>query len=181
MGISGYEYIPSIMRRKEDTMQRMAGVVAVLAAWALIFSFGSAALAGGGPAGAADAFFGALKKGDMAEARKHFSGAALKAPPQEGSRQYRMMTLWGESYLGVEGLKVEGDKATGFAKLDGRKLAAAMMGPRRAMIDKIADPAQRAKELERFDAGLKSFAAKMSKMPLTLVKKDGKWLVQEIK
>jgi hypothetical protein len=54
-------------------------------------------------------------------------------------------------------------------------------GPRRVMIDKISDPAQKAEELERFDARLKPFAAKMSKMPLTLVKEGGMWKVQEIK
>lgn len=67
----------------------------------------------------------------------------------------------------------EGDKATGFAKMDGMKLATMMMAPRKAMIDQITDPAQKAKELERFNMGMKSFAAKLSKMPLTLEKEGG--------
>ena len=162
-------------------MNKAAVCIALLAALALVFALPVASLAGGGPEDAVADFFGALKKGDMAEARKHFSGEALKTPPQEGSRQYQMMKLWGEAYQGVEGIKVEGDKATGFAKMDGIKLATMMMGPRRAMIDKIEDPAQKDKELKAYDMGLKSFAAKLSKMPLTLVKEGGKWKVQEIK
>lgn len=162
-------------------MRKATSCFTLLAVLALLCSLPLAAWAGGSPEDAVNTFFGSLKKGDMEGAAKVFSGAAMKTPPKEGSKKYKMMKLWGESYLGVETMKVDGDTAVGTLKMDGSKIAEVMMGPRKAMLAKITDPAEKATEVKRFKAAMESFSAKLSTLPVQLKKQGGVWKVQEIK
>lgn len=162
-------------------MHKVKSCFTLLAVLALVCSLPVAAWAGGSPQSTVDSFFSSLKKGDMEAAKKLFSGPTFKTVPQEGTKMYMMLKLWGEAYLGVETMTVKGDKASGTIKMDGKKIAVAMMASRQAMLAKIQDPAEKAKETERFKKAVESFGAKLSKMPIELIKKNGVWLVQEIK
>ncbi|MBU0515655.1 MAG: hypothetical protein KJ621_12875 [Proteobacteria bacterium] len=157
----------------------------------LLFALGSVALVGCGGSSSADtpqatikSLFKAAAKGDAEGMKKFLTGTALTGLPKPDSPSFKMVKAFGSAYEGVEGVKISGNQATAMVKLSAdaitKMIVAEAMKQSKPMLDKIKDPKAKAMAMDKMKAQAKAVAMKMTKMPVSLVKKDGKWLVTKM-
>ncbi len=158
---------------------------------ALLFALGTVGLVGCGGSSSADSpqatvksLFKAAAKGDVDGMKKFLTGKALTGLPKPDSPSFGMVKTFGQAFEGVEDVKISGDKATAMVKLSAdaitKMIVELAMKQSKPMLDKIQDPKAKAKAVDKMKAQAAAMAQKMSKMPVSLVKKDGKWLVTKM-
>lgn len=158
---------------------------------ALLFALGTVGLVGCGGSSSADTpqatvkgLFKAAAKGDADGMKKFLTGKALTGLPKPGSASFGMVKAVGQAYEGVEDVKISGNQATAVVKLSAdaitKMILAEAMKQSKPMLDKIKNAKAKAMAIEKMKAQAKAVAMKMTKMPVTLVKQGGKWLVTKM-
>ena len=167
--------------------RRMLVAVAVAVAFALgmMVGCGGSKSSGGSPEATIKAFFAAAAKGDVDAMKKMVTGDnAAKLVGKTDAKSIAMMKAFGAAFKDASDVKIDKDTATATVNLDKDKLVALFLDAQKAKIAEMKDPKQKAqaeKMMALFKAMAPKLAEKMSKFPVKLAKKDGKWLITDLK
>ncbi|MBU0515004.1 MAG: hypothetical protein KJ621_09550 [Proteobacteria bacterium] len=157
-------------------------VVALIFTLGLFLGLGTAlAAADADVAATLKAYFGAAAKGDTEAMKKMSLGKASKNLPRKGSKGYQMMMMMGAAFEKSTDVKVSGDKAKANANFKVAAMEKALMEMAKADLAKMKDAKKKADAEKMMKQMIPQLAKRMSKVPIQLVKKGGKWLIAGFK
>ncbi len=135
--------------------------------------------AGSSPEGTVEACFKAMADGDQ-EAMKQLVVPAVRSQMNDEDPQAkRMMESMGKSFEGINKSEVDGDKAKVWININDEKMAAAMTELMQDQMKKAGEQGEQMRKM--MEAVIQQTAKEMENHPISLVKQDGKWLIDEMK
>ena len=135
--------------------------------------------AGSSPEGTVEACFKAMADGDQ-EAMKQFVVPSVRSQmTNQDPQAQRMIESMGKAFEGIKKSEVDGDKAKVWINIDDEKMAAAMTD---LMQEQFKKAGERGEQMQKMmEAFIQQTAKEMENHPISLVKQDGKWLIDEMK
>lgn len=134
---------------------------------------------GSSPESTVEAGFAAMADGDQ-EALKQCVVPSLRPGMKNDDPQAtQMMQAMGKAFVGIKKSEVDGDKAKVWIDLDDDKMVAAMTEMMEEHMK--AAGAQQEQMKKMMQAVIMQSAKEMENHPISLVKQDGQWLIDEMK
>lgn len=134
--------------------------------------------AGSSPDGTVEACFKVMADGDQEAMSQYFVPSVREKMKSNDPKAMQMLKAMGGAFEGIKKSEVDGDKAKVWVNLDEDKMVEAMMA---LMEGQGPGNDKQAQFKQMMTDVMRKSAKEMENQPISLVKQDGSWLIDEMK